>query len=92
MDNKELSGVLFPRKKDNEKQPDFRGSALIGGVEYYVAGWKRTGKQSGAPYMSLAFQKKEVKEEKNEVANHQEAVETVAKAVNQDVWGDEVPF
>lgn len=92
MDNKELSGVLFPHKKETDKQPDFRGSALIGGVEYWVAGWKRTGKQSGAPYMSLAFQKKEAKKAKKELPNHREEVETVAKAVNQDVWGDEVPF
>lgn len=91
MENKELTGVLFPRKKDTEKQPDFRGSALIGGSEYYVAAWKRTGKQSGAPYLKLAFEKKGQNPQKKEpVKNFQKEVEEVAKAVNAD-W-NEVPF
>lgn len=91
MSNEELKGVLFPRKKDNEKQPDFKGSALIGGVEYWVAGWKRTGKQTGTPFMSLAFQKKGEEPKKKEMPNHQPEVEQVAKAVKKDSW-DEVPF
>lgn len=89
MENKELSGVLFPRKKDNDKQPDLKGSALIGGVEYYVAAWKRTGKQTGAPYLKLAFEKK-AQEKKAPVKDYKEEVEQVAKAVNAD-W-EEVPF
>ena len=88
MNNDELRGVLFPRKKDNDKQPDFKGNALIGGIEYYVAGWKRVAK-TGQPYMSLAFQKKE-KEVKKEIPNHQAEVEQVAKVVKNS-W-DEVPF
>lgn len=89
MNNEELKGVLFPRTKTNDKQPDFKGSAMIGGVEYYVAGWKRTSK-AGAAYMSLAFQKKG-EEQKKATPNHQAEVEQVAQAVNKDAW-EEVPF
>lgn len=82
MTNKELSGVMFPNSKTNEKQPDLRGTATIGGVVYEVAGWKRKGKESGIPYLSLAFQKKEYKQKPGPTHTPKQVVDQVAKAVN----------
>lgn len=98
MDNKELTGVMFPRKKEHDKQPDFKGSCLIGGETYYVAGWNREGKTTGAPYMHLQFQKKgEYKKESK--PTYQQSVQQVAQAVggsaelgSKETIVDEVPF
>lgn len=56
---KDLQGALFVNNdKQNEKHPDYRGQCKIDGVEYWVSGWKKKS-QSGASYMSLAFQPKD---------------------------------
>lgn len=81
MDNKELQGVLFKHEKQNDKQPDLRGVAKIGGVDYWVAGWKRTS-QAGNSYLSLAFQVKENKPKQTAPAHTtKETVSQVSKAV-----------
>jgi hypothetical protein len=44
-----LSGVLFKNDKgDNEKRPDYKGSAEIEGVQYWVSAWIRDTAQSTA--------------------------------------------
>lgn len=51
---KELSGSIFKNdRKQTEKQPDFKGSALIHGVEYWVSGWDKD------KFISLSFSKKQ---------------------------------
>ena len=56
----ELSGVLFPndRKAGNPNAPDVTGKCEIEGVEYRVAGWKRTSTNSGKSFYSLKFESK----------------------------------
>ena len=49
---KEGQGSLFKNDKQNDRQPDFRGSLMIKGVLYEVAGWQRTS-QNGRAYISL---------------------------------------
>lgn len=35
-------GALWPAKdRASDKHPHFTGKAMVGGVEYYVSGWKR---------------------------------------------------
>lgn len=52
--NKLNTGVLFPNnKKENERQPDYRGSVNVDGKEYELSVWKKTS-QRGSPYMSIA--------------------------------------
>jgi uncharacterized protein (DUF736 family) len=54
-----LTGALFRNKrKDSEKQPDYRGTAEIDHTEYWVSGWTKKDR-NGDSYMSLAFQEKE---------------------------------
>ena len=55
---KDNSGAVFvnDRKEPGSQQPDRSGSALIGGVEYYVDGWLKKGAKG--PFLSLAFKPK----------------------------------
>jgi len=56
---KEMSGSLFVNsKKEKDTHPDRNGTALIGGVEYWVSGWIKETK-SGDKWLSLAFKPKE---------------------------------
>lgn len=50
-------GALFKNDKEgNENRPDSKGKAKIGGVEYYVAAWRKEG-SSGTKFLSLSFQR-----------------------------------
>ena len=53
------TGSMFVNtKKETETHPDRTGTALIGGVEYWVSGWIKTG--SKGQWLSLAFKPKEI--------------------------------
>lgn len=80
MENKELSGVMFPNTKTSEKAPDLRGSVKVGGVDYEVAGWKRKSK-NGLAYISLALQKKGERPQKKAGHTPKETVSQVSEAV-----------
>jgi hypothetical protein len=55
---KELTGSISKNKnKEKDVQPDYRGSAMIGGVGYWVSGWVNEG--SDGKYLSLKFQQKD---------------------------------
>lgn len=55
MNYKDNSGTLSRNaKKEKDNHPDYKGKATIGGVDYWVAGWAKTG-QDGSKFMSLAF-------------------------------------
>lgn len=49
---REGQGSLFKNDKQNERQPDFKGSIMIKGVLYNVSAWNRTS-QNGREYISL---------------------------------------
>lgn len=52
------TGALFKNtRKTTDTHPDRTGSALIGGVEYFIDGWLNTGK-NGEQYLSLKFKPK----------------------------------
>ncbi len=52
--NKDMTGVMFKNdRKEQPNHPDRKGSALIGGKEYWVAGWLKEGKNG--QFLSLAF-------------------------------------
>lgn len=50
--HKEGQGSLFKNEKQNERQPDFRGSIMVKGVTYNISAWNRTS-QNGRQYLSL---------------------------------------
>ena len=58
-EQREGSGSLFKNtKKTTDSHPNATGSALIGGVEYWVSAWTKKDK-NGQPWQSLAFKRKD---------------------------------
>lgn len=58
------SGVLFRNEKNgNDRAPDYKGSAEIGGEQYWISGWLKisgpASRNPGSKFLSLAFQAKE---------------------------------
>lgn len=52
------NGILSKnRKKEKETHPDINGSATVEGVEYWLSGWAKTGKNG--PFYSLSFKRKD---------------------------------
>jgi len=57
-DNNNQGAIFKNDKKENENQPDYRGSINTDGTDYWLSAWIKTAK-SGVKYMSLSVQKKE---------------------------------
>ena len=90
MENKELSGAMFPNTKTTEKSPDLRGSVKVCGIDYEVAGWKRKSK-NGLAYISLALQKKGERVTKSQLRREmEELTEKIDTADMQEQ--DPLPF
>lgn len=61
-ETKDNSGSVFPNeKKEKDSHPDWQGSCVIDGVEYWVSEWNKVA-ESGRKWKSLAFKRKEVKQ------------------------------
>ncbi len=58
-EQRDLTGSLFRNdRKESDTHPDYKGSALLNGVDHWVDAWINTSK-SGDKYMSLKFKPKE---------------------------------
>lgn len=58
-ERKDNSGALFRNdKKETDKHPDYTGSAMIDGSEYFLSAWLNESKH-GVKYMSLSFKDKD---------------------------------
>lgn len=52
------SGVLFKNdKKVNDSHPDYKGSIMVAGVEYWLSSWIKEGKNG--KFMGLALMPKD---------------------------------
>jgi hypothetical protein len=57
-EQKDNSGAVFVNdRKEQDSHPDRAGTAMIGGVSYWVNGWLKKTKD-GKPYLSLSFKPK----------------------------------
>jgi hypothetical protein len=45
-------------KRETDRHPEFKGSAMVGGVEYWLSAWVREG-DDGSKYFSLSFTPKQ---------------------------------
>lgn len=79
-------GVLFPNKKENDKQPDFTGNIVVEGVGKRIAGWKNVGKESGKPYIKILVSDFKPKED----FEKQSTPKKDASLWN-DNWDNEIP-
>lgn len=59
-DNTNRGAIWKNKDKVEDKHPDFKGSLNVGGVEYWVSGWKRQeGASEKAPALSFRVQPKD---------------------------------
>lgn len=80
--HKDNTGTLFNADKKSDKHPDFSGSAVIGGAEYWVAGWRKI-KSDSAPMISLAFTRKDSAPKRNEAPK--KGADHVAESLPDDL-------
>lgn len=87
-EHKPDSGGLFVNdRKETDRHPDWRGDALIGGVEYWVSEWNVTTDRDGNPLpkdkyrKNLSFKRKDT----------QRAPQTTDER-NPPAFDDEIPF
>ena len=74
------SGALFKNdRKEQEKQPDYKGSLTVNGSEYWISAWLNESK-SGQKYMGLKVNLKE--QQQAQAAPKNDAVD----------FDDDVPF
>lgn len=77
-----LTGVLFKNDKgDNEKRPDYKGSAEIEGVQYWVSAWIKEGAKG--KFMSMKYERKE---------QQQSAPKPAPAPQAPDAFDDDIPF
>ena len=56
---KDNSGALFKNdKKETDSHPDYKGSAMIDGSDYWVSGWINVS-SAGTKYMKFSYSPKE---------------------------------
>jgi len=80
MNQKDNSGALFRNKeKEKDTHPDYKGQAMIDGVEYYISSWLNESK-NGVKYMSLSFKEK------------QEGGYGTKESNMQEAFDDDMPF
>lgn len=90
MEEKNNSGVLFANEKQNDRQPDLKGHALINGTEMWVSAWKRTS-QNGKEYISLSFEEKDA-QRRPRTAEIYPTRPAAPAAPAADEGGDDLPF
>ena len=84
---KDNSGALFKNdKKETDSHPDYKGSAMVDGSDYWVSGWINVS-NAGTKYMKFSYSPKE--------QVHNNGVQQVKAAV-QDMsiaqLEDDIPF
>jgi len=81
MEKRDNTGVLFKNdRKDSEKHPDYKGSLIVGGQDYWLSAWIKEGK--GGKFMGLALSPKEPQEKPSERS----------KSTGFDDMADDIPF
>lgn len=90
-DNTNTGFLAKNENKEAEQQPDYRGSINVGGLEYWLSAWIKTGKDggkmAGKKFFSLSISPKDGLPREKSV--------TGKKVANSDVTpfiDDDVPF
>jgi hypothetical protein len=80
-EQRDNSGSLFKNdKRETDQQPTLKGSAMVGGIEYWVSAWVKVSK-TGEKWQSLAFTEKE-----------KAVTAKPSQAAGGDPWDDDLSF
>jgi hypothetical protein len=61
VENNNRGAIWGNQKKQKETHPDFTGNAMVDGVEYKIAAWKRKPQASAkAPSLTFKFEKAQI--------------------------------
>jgi hypothetical protein len=86
-EQKDFTGSLFKNdKKESDNHPNAKGSAKMGGVEYWVAAWTKKDK-NGNPWQSLSFKPKD-----NDAQRERSQAKPTKSARDLSDMDDDVPF
>jgi hypothetical protein len=92
-EQRDNSGSLFSNdRKEKDSHPDFKGTAMIDGIVYWVSGWTKHGQRGD--FTSLAFKRKDdqaARAQRTEQSISQRAMPKAPAARNSDM-NDDIPF
>ncbi len=85
-----MSGALFKNvDKDRDQQPDYKGTAEVDGVEYWISAWLKEGQKG--KYMRLAFTAKNAPKNPPARLLAKPLAKPTSKAA-EELPDDDVPF
>jgi uncharacterized protein (DUF736 family) len=88
---KDMTGSLFRNdRKERDTHPDYKGSALINGVDHWLDAWINEDR-NGNKYMSLKLKPKEARQSYSGSYNGDPATNR-SGSVSQADLDDEIPF
>jgi uncharacterized protein (DUF736 family) len=90
----ELRGASFKNdRKTTDNHPNYKGSATIEGVEYWLSTWVKTSKD-GTKYLSHSFSPKEVQNRPQDalIADNKPMREPAKATAIVDDMDDDLPF
>lgn len=87
-ETKPNTGSLFAndKKREGKQDADYRGSALVGGVEYWLDAWVNTAQSTGKKYLSIKLKAKD-----GQAAAPIAAPKPAPAAAAED-FNDDIPF
>ncbi len=56
MENNNKGALFIDNKRTNEKAPQYRGNALVNGVQMKISAWVNVSQKDGSKYLSLKFE------------------------------------
>lgn len=59
MENNNKGALFIDNKRTNEKAPQYRGNAIVNGVQVKISAWVNVSQKDGTKYLSLKFENSE---------------------------------
>jgi len=69
-DNNNRGALFKNKKKETDNHPDYNGSIVVDGNEYWISSWLKTSK-NGEKFMSLSVKPKQDAPRQRQLAGHE---------------------